>query len=311
MTLSSAPAATGGQVRARRGGRAGGASRSGKAGYAFVGGYVVLLVLFGIAPTGYAIYLALTTRTAHFAGVSNFTNTYNDFRFLPAFKHVAQFMVIWLASQAVFVVGLALMLHTMTRRLSSAFRFLFYLPGALAGAASVLVWLFLLDPSVSPWHFVLSALGYSSLGQSILPAHLPLIFAFVAFWTGAGGWIVVMYGALATIPEEVLESARLDGAGAWRTAVRVKLPLIKKWVAYMVIGAFAAGSQLFVEPELISQATGSAVNQTWSPNQLAYYLSFRLDNFNYAAAISIDLLVAALICAAIILLRTGLFEAGH
>ncbi len=101
-----------------------------------------------------------------------------------------------------------------------------------------------------------------------------------------------MYGALATIPEDVLESAKLDGAGAWRTALLVKLPLIKKWIAYMVIGAFAAGSQLFVEPELVSQATGSVVNQTWSPNQLAFYLSFRLDNFNYAAAISIDLLVA-------------------
>ena len=308
MTLSSAPAATGGQVRARRGGRAGGASRSGKAGYAFVGGYVVLLVLFGIAPTGYAIYLALTTRTAHFAGVSNFTNTYNDFRFLPAFKHVAQFMVIWLASQAVFVVGLALMLHTMTRRLSSAFRFLFYLPGALAGAASVLVWLFLLDPSVSPWHFVLSALGYSSLGQSILPAHLPLIFAFVAFWTGAGGWIVVMYGALNNIPHELIEAAELDGAGAFRTALSVKLPLIKKWVVYMLILSFAAGTQLFVEPELVGQASLGLVSQSWSPNQLAYVLAFQNDNFNGAAAISVDLLVLGLLCAAALVFRTKLFE---
>jgi multiple sugar transport system permease protein len=308
LTLSSAPAATGGQVRARRGGRAGGASRSGKAGYAFVGGYVVLLVLFGIAPTGYAIYLALTTRTAHFAGVSNFTNTYNDFRFLPAFKHVAQFMVIWLASQAVFVVGLALMLHTMTRRLSSAFRFLFYLPGALAGAASVLVWLFLLDPSVSPWHFVLSALGYSSLGQSILPAHLPLIFAFVAFWTGAGGWIVVMYGALNNIPNELIEAAELDGAGAFRTALSVKLPLIKKWVVYMLILSFAAGTQLFVEPELVGQASLGLVSQSWSPNQLAYVLAFQNDNFNGAAAISVDLLVLGLLCAAALVFRTKLFE---
>ena len=308
MTLSSAPAATGGQVRARRGGRAGGASRSGKAGYAFVGGYVVLLVLFGIAPTGYAIYLALTTRTAHFAGVSNLTNTYNDFRFLPAFKHVAQFMVIWLASQAVFVVGLALMLHTMTRRLSSAFRFLFYLPGALAGAASVLVWLFLLDPSVSPWHFVLSALGYSSLGQSILPAHLPLIFAFVAFWTGAGGWIVVMYGALNNIPHELIEAAELDGAGAFRTALSVKLPLIKKWVVYMLILSFAAGTQLFVEPELVGQASLGLVSQSWSPNQLAYVLAFQNDNFNGAAAISVDLLVLGLLCAAALVFRTKLFE---
>ena len=203
------------------------------------------------------------------------------------------------------------MLHSMNRRVSAAFRFVLYLPAALAGSASVMLWLFMLQPGKSPWSFVLSWLGYHSLGDSLAPGNLPVVFALIAFWSGAGSWIVVMYGALATIPEEVLESARLDGAGAWRTAVRVKLPLIKKWIAYMVIGAFAAGSQLFVEPELISEATGSVVNQTWSPNQLAYYLSFRLDNFNYAAAISIDLLVAALICAAVILLRTGLFEVGH
>ena len=62
----------------------------------------------------------------------------------------------------------------------------------------------------------------------------------------------------------------------------------------MLIGAFAAGTQLFAEPQLISEATGGMLNQTWSPNQLAYYLSFQLGNFNYAAAISLDLLAIAL-----------------
>jgi multiple sugar transport system permease protein len=40
-----------------------------------------------------------------------------------------------------------------------------------------------------------------------------VIFVLIAFWTGAGGWIVVMYGALNNIPDEVLEAARIDGAG--------------------------------------------------------------------------------------------------
>ena len=280
-------------------------------GYLFVAPYVVLLVAVGIYPVGYATNLALTSFTAHFTGLMNFSKSFDNPEFLPALENVATFLAIWLTVLVVFVVGLSLMLHSLNRRVSAAFRFVLYLPAALAGSASVMLWLFMLQPGESPWSFVLGWLGYHSLGASLAPANLPVVFALIAFWSGAGGWIVVMYGALATIPEEVLESARLDGAGAWRTAVRVKLPLIKKWVAYMVIGAFAAGSQLFVEPELISQATGSVVNQTWSPNQLAYYLSFRLDNFNYAAAISIDLLVAALICAAVILLRTGLFEAGH
>jgi multiple sugar transport system permease protein len=280
-------------------------------GYLFVAPYVALLFAVGIYPVGYAIDLALTSFTAHFAGLTNFVHTYHDPEFLPALENVARFLAIWLAALVVLVVGLSLLLHSMDKRVSAVFRFVLYLPAALAGSASVMLWLFMLQPGKSPWSFILSWLGYHSLGDSLAPAHLPVVFALIAFWSGAGSWIVVMHGALATISEDVLESARLDGAGVWRIAFRIKLPLIKKWIAYMVIGAFAAGSQIFVEPELVSQATGSVVNQTWSPNQLAIFLSFRLDNFNYAAAISIDLLVAALICAAVILLRTGLFEAGH
>ena len=282
-----------------------------RSGYLFVAPYVVLLVVVGVYPVGYAMDLALTSFTAHFSGLTNFVDSFRNPEFVPALENIAKFLAIWLAALVFFVVGLSLMLHSMSRRVSAGFRFVLYLPAALAGSASVMLWLFMLQPGESPWSFVLSWLGDHSLGESLAPGNLPVIFALIAFWSGAGSWIVVMYAALATIPDEVLESARLDGAGAWRTAVRVKLPLIKKWIAYMVIGAFAAGSQLFVEPELLSEATGSVVNQTWSPNQLAVYLSFRLDNFNYAAAISIDLLVAAVICAGIVLLRTGLFEAGH
>ena len=114
----------------------------------------------------------------------------------------------------VFVVSLALLLHGRANRVSSTYRFLFYIPGALAGAAAVLVWLFMLDPTVSPGSFLLHhVLGAHIFAQSIAPGNLPFIFAMIAFWTGAGGWIVVMYGALNTIPPDLEEAARIDGAG--------------------------------------------------------------------------------------------------
>jgi len=297
-------------TRARRDGRAAGApvGSSRAAGYFFVGLYVALLAFMGIAPTAYAIYLALTSTGGGFAGASNFVNAYHDFRFLPAFEHIGEFLAIWLIAQALLVLVLALMLHSLAQRTSAAFRFLFYMPGALAGAASVLVWLFMLDPSLSPWHFLLAALGFGNLDLVLLPAHLPFVFATIAFWTGAGGWIVVMYGALNNIPNELLEAATLDGAGAWQSAVRIKLPLIRKWVVYMLILSFAGGTQLFVEPQLVGQATAGLVSNTWSPNQLAYYIAFINDNFNEAAAISVDLLVLGLLCAGLLVWRSKLFE---
>ena len=79
-----------------------------------------------------------------------------------------------------------------------------------------------------------------------------MIFTVIAFWTGAGGWIIIMYGALNTISSEVMEAARIDGAGPLKTAWYIQIPLLRKWIAYMGVISIAAGSQLFVEPKILS-----------------------------------------------------------
>jgi multiple sugar transport system permease protein len=167
----------------------------------------------------------------------------------------------------------------------------------------------MLDPVVSPASFLLKdVLGYHIFAQSIAPGNLPYVFAMIAFWTGAGGWIVVMYGALNTIPPDLEEAARIDGAGPITIALRLKLPLIRKWIAYMVILSFATGTQLFVEPEIVQHASFGLVPDTWSANQLAYQLAFRYADFNGAAAIAVDLLLIGVVGAVLIVTRTGLFS---
>jgi multiple sugar transport system permease protein len=275
----------------------------------FIVPYLPFLIAFGIAPMIYALDLAFTNGGGRWAGFGNFVRTFDDYRFIPAFEHILLYTGVWLGTLVVFVVALALLLHGRANRVSVAFRFLFYLPGALAGAASVLVWLFMLDPAVSPGSFLLRhLLGASLFVQSIAPGHLPFIFATIAFWTGAGGWIVVMYGALNTIPRDLEEAARIDGAGPFTIALRLKLPLIRKWIAYMVILSFATGTQLFVEPQLVNEASLGLVPDTWSSNQLAYQLAFRYGDFNGAAAIAVDLLAIGLVAAVLIVTRTGLFR---
>jgi multiple sugar transport system permease protein len=278
-------------------------------GLPFVLPYLPFLIVFGIAPTIYALDLAFTSVGGSWVGFHNFVRTYHDFRFVSAFKHVLVYTCVWLVALMIFVVGLALLLHGRASKVSSALRFLFYMPGALAGSASVLVWLFMLDPSVSPFSFLLhDVLGAHIFAQSIAPGNLPYIFAMIAFWTGAGGWIVVMYGALNTIPPDLEEAARIDGAGPITIAFRLKLPLIRKWIAYMVILSFATGTQLFVEPQIVQTASFGLVPDTWSANQLAYQLAFRYADFNGAAAIAVDLLMIGLVGAVLIVTRSGLFR---
>jgi multiple sugar transport system permease protein len=279
------------------------------ASYFFVAGYTVLLAAFGIFPTGYALYLSLTNDRGQFVGLNQFSKVARDYRFIPAFENIATYLVMWLVLLVVMTVLLAVALRSWMRPgMSSLLRFLYYLPGALAGVASVLVWLFMLDPDVSPAGWFLRAIGQESFAATLNPSHLPIIFVLIAFWTGAGGWIVVMYGALNNISEDVLEAARIDGAGRWQTAWHIQIPMIRKWIVYMSILAFAAGTQLFIEPQLLQTASLGRVSSTWSPNQLAYVYAFQQGDFNGAAAISIFLLVLGLACAGVLVTRSDLFK---
>jgi multiple sugar transport system permease protein len=310
---SSISVVPGGPARARRGTAKrerppAGTSRT--AGYFFVALYFGLLLLLGIAPVVYAIYLALARGYGNSHGFgSNFVAAFTDYRFAPAVEHIAEFIGLWMVGQTILVVALTLILHNLAVRVGSLFRFLFYIPGALAGAASVVVWLFMLDPTASPFAFILHWLGYAQFDNTVAPSNLPAIFAVMAFWTGAGGWIVVMYGALNNIPHELIESAQIDGVSTFKTALWIKLPLIRKWVVYMLILSFAGGTQLFVEPTVLASASlGVGVSSYWSPNQLAWFLASQYDRFNEAAAISVVLLAIGLVVAALLVWRGRLFE---
>ncbi|WP_037312113.1 carbohydrate ABC transporter permease [Amycolatopsis orientalis] len=282
----------------------------GRAGHVFVAPYVVLLIAFGVVPTGYAFAFAFTDDSGIFVGFANFATAASDFRFVAAVGHVLLYLVFWLVALVVFVVGLALLLHRVTARaVGGSLRFLYYIPGALAGAASVLVWLFMLDPAVSPVGFLLRAFGFDTFGQVVAPGHLPVLFTLIAFWTGAGGWIVVLHGALNNISPDLIEAARIDGAGAWRTAWHIQLPLLRKWIVYMVILAFAGGTQLFVEPQLLSQASVGVAGRDFSLNQLSYDFAFQNGDVNTAAAISVELLLVGIVAAALFVVRSGFFDA--
>jgi len=286
-----------------------GASAQAFAAYVFSSGYVLLLLVFGVLPMVYALYLSFT-KSGQFVGLDNYVKAVGDFRFLPAVQHVAAFLVIWVVTLTVLVTLLALIVHAVrVRWLSSATRFLFFIPGAFAGAASVMLWLFLLNPSVSPVSFVLKWFGYTNFVQAIDLNNLPLIFTVVAFWTGAGGWIIIMYGALNNISDEIMEAARCDGASAIKTAWYIQLPLIRKWIAYMVVISVAVGTQLFAEPKILAQASRNQIPKHYSLNQLAYVTAFGPQaDFNSSAAISMMLLVVAAGLAAFFVFRGGLFD---
>jgi multiple sugar transport system permease protein len=241
-------------------------------------------------------------------GLDNYLLVLKDFRFLPALKNVAIFLAIYLPIMMIVVTFLALLLDSRHDRSNRYVMLGIIVPAAITGSVAILVWYFMLEPNLSPFRDALHAMGITAAGQIWNTGNLAYIFAAIAFFTGAGYWVLIQYGSLQSISDEVLEAARLDGANVWQTALFIKLPLIKKYLVFMMVLTFAAGLQLFVEPQLISSSVYPGIARAWTLNQLSYDLAFSGVNFAGAATLSLLLLVACMAAALILIKKTDFFD---
>ena len=130
----------------------------------------------------------------------------------------------------------------------------------------------------------------------------------MAFFAIAGNWILIQYGSLQSISGEVIEAARVDGCSAFQIAIRIKLPLIKKYIVYMGVLIFAGGLQIFVEPQLIDGGIYSGIAEAWSLDQLSFELAFTSGDFGGASALSLMLLVPSLLGALVVIFKTDMFD---
>lgn len=272
--------------------------------------YLILLTIIGVLPVVYSLKVSFSDpQSGQLVGLDNYVTAISDFRFLNSFTNVGVLMGIWIPVMMVLVLGLALLVDATQGWFSGWMRFLYYLPGAASGMANLVLWLLLLDPTTSPLRAMYHALGWTTLSAVVVPNHVPFVIALMLLYSGAGSWILILYGGLRNIPETVKEAARLDGAGPWSMAWRIKIPLIRRWLGYMALMNCAVGLQTFLEPQVLGSATFGTVDATWSPNELAYMFAFQQNNLPSAAALSVILVIVTLTLSVVAVVKTDLIPA--
>lgn len=283
-----------------------------RASFLFVTPYLIFLAAFGIFPVVYAVFLSfMNTRgkVDFFVGFENYVRMANDYRLGQSLLNVGRFLSVWLPAMTLIVVTLALLLHARPGRVSGVLRMIYYLPGAVTGTSAVLMWLFMFEPRISPFKPILEALNIQTAYNILRVPNLPFVFSIMLIFAGAGGWIVVLYGALNSIPNEIIEAALVDGCDSWSLVRFIKLPLITKNIVFMLILSFAGGFQLFVEPALVHKATlGAVASGDWTLNQIAYGYAFTRLDFGTASAISTMLLLLSLVIALFMIFRTNFYQ---
>ncbi|BCJ35121.1 ABC transporter permease [Actinocatenispora thailandica] len=260
-------------------------------GYAFLSPALLLFVLFVAGPFVAAIVLSLyrwdMLTPARFAGVGNFTAMFGD----PLlYRSLANTFVFALASLVTHLVGgllLALGVNRLKNRVLSYFvRTSLFFPFVISWAAVALLWKYVLDPSFGLVTYYLGKLGVDTPNWFNDPSWaLPSIIG-IDFWHTIGFTFVIMLAGLQTVPNTLLEAARLDGANAWQTLWHVTIPMMSPTIFFAAVITFIGAFQIF-DPIQIITPQGGPDNSTMSVVMYLYQKGFQSFQVGYASAVSL------------------------
>jgi raffinose/stachyose/melibiose transport system permease protein len=230
-----------------------------------------------------------------FVGLANYERALNDPVFLGSVGHNAFIVVMSLAVQIPFAIGLALMLNRHFRG-RAILRLIFFAPYVIAEVITAIVWSLLLQPNGLDEHF-LTAIGLGDAYHPWLadPNTVLAAMFFVISWKYFGFHMILMLAGLQGIPRELEEAAAIDGASRWQGIRYVTLPLLGPTIRVSVFLSIIGAIQLF---DLVWVTTrGGPVNAS---NTMAVYMfdrGFVRFQFGYGSAVAVILFLICFVLA--------------
>jgi len=276
--------------------------------YVFVVPFMVVFLAMFIAPLAYSFYLSLYRTQlvggSGFVGLANYRTALTDHSFLAGIGRILQFFVYQVPIMLVLAVAFALLLDSGKLRVPRLFRIAFFVPYAVPAVVGALIWGYLYGPKFGPFQQIAAHFGTNAPGFLTSGGILPSI-ANIATWEFCGYNMIIFYAALRAIPTEQFEAASVDGAGAWRTALNIKLPQLKPALLLTLVFSVIGSFQLFNEPSVLQPVAGAVISSDLTPNFYAYTLAFVNQNVNYAAAISFLLGFVIVVATSVVLIVTS------
>ncbi|WP_416147502.1 carbohydrate ABC transporter permease [Salipaludibacillus sp. HK11] len=251
---------------------------------------LILLLLFYVYPVLSAFYMSMTnwdgvSRTRDFIGLENYLNVFQDGRFLNALSFTVKYAVISTVLSNVIALSVALAL-VQKIKFRNMFRAVFFFPAVLSMLIIGYIWKQIFY-HVIPYlgnQLNIEALQTNMLGNQDLAFWALVI---VTVWQASAILVVIYMAGLQTIPEQVYESAAIDGATGWKKFTGITLPLIVPSITICTI--LAMKQHLMVYDYIIALTGGGPGFATESVTLLIYNLGFLNNRFGYGTAVALVL----------------------
>jgi len=266
----------------------------GRWGYAFIAPGYIAFLLFMLAPlmiaVGLSFYRASFNISAReFVGLQQYARLFRDRVFLQALKNTVAYTITIVPATIIVSLLLALAINPLGGRTQSVFRAAFYLPSVAGGVVLSVVWLWIFNPTYGLINYGLTLLGIEPV---MWLAHTP-----ASFWAVSGvvltftiGEPVILFLAgLAAIPQDLIDAARVEGAGETAITFRIRLPLIRPVALFILATQTIKVFQLW---EVIYMITnGGPFNTSTSLVYLIYQTAFIGAKYGKASAIGVLLMM--------------------
>ena len=264
--------------------------------YLYVGSFFVVFCVFGLFPLGYTAWMSLTDRnllnpTTHFVGLDNYTALIHDSYFWNAVENTLGIWVISTVPQLFLALVFAHFLNTRLRA-RTFFRMSVLLPQVTSVVAVALIFTQLFSRDYGLFNWMLGGIGISPVDWEAGRFSSWAAISAMVTWRWAGYNALIYLAAMQAIPDDLYESAAIDGARRWKQFWYITVPMIRPTIIFTVIISTIGGLQLFTEPYLFEPikqgALGGSARQYQTVAMYLYEKSFGTTQFKfgYAAAIA-------------------------
>lgn len=179
-----------------------------------------------------------------------------------------------------------------------------FLPYSVPVVVAAIMWGFLYQPGVSP-----IVKGLKSIGVTVSflsPQTVLWSVGNVTTWCWVGVNMVIIFAGLQSIPQDIYEAARIDGAGEFRIAWSIKIPMVMPSLMLTVLFSIIGTIQLFNEPSVLQSITGN-VTAKYTPAMAVVNVTSQQNNQNLGAAMAV---ITALITLVLSLIVSAIQQAA-
>jgi multiple sugar transport system permease protein len=272
------------------------------AGWVFAGPALIMLGLFFFVPVLLAFALSLTNfdlysladfGNTRFVGFANYAELVRTPLFWKALANTFYFVIAGVPLSIGLSLGAAMLLNGGIGRLAGTFRTALFAPVVTTLVAVAVIWRYLLHTRYGMINHGLEALGLDPVDWLGDPhSAMPAIILF-AVWKNFGYNMVILLAGLQTIPGDLYEAARIDGANGWQRFVHVTLPALGPMLLLVGVLTMAGYFQLFAEPYVMTQ--GGPTESTVSVLYFMYDQGFKWWNLGFASAVAFALFLIMIV----------------